>query len=538
MTTDPVFRPLEPGDPSEVGGYRLAARLGAGGMGRVYLGYTPGGRPVAVKVVRRRLAADPEFRRRFRHEVANARRIHGLYTAQVVDAGEDEELPWLATAYVPGPSLQEVVREHGALPARTALLLLGGIAEALQAIHLVEVVHRDLKSANVLMAVDGPRVIDFGIARAAHATVLTDSGSTIGSPPYMAPEQIRGQPVSPATDVFALGALLAYVSGGVLPFGDGPDTAVLYRVVHEPPALAGVPDALRELVTACLAKRAEDRPGPAELVRAAREHPLVGGELRFTGHWLPDPVTLALRRRAELPLPTGPSAPAGPGTGTASWPPPEPHTGTHTGPVAGPVPTAPATAPVPAPPRPVLPPPAVPPPPLLPPPPARPAPPRAASGRRRALLVGSVALAAVLLGAVALWPDPDEPTGPFRIGYRDRQLTIPPNGSFDFDLNHGTVVPANSSSWAVSTAGPEFRVSSGSDVYLPHDGARLTVLACVAGIESSPGTGPVKFEQVPAGRSFCVRDRETGSVAVLRTVALGDTDGMATCSVTYYRHQG
>ncbi|MFI5532727.1 serine/threonine-protein kinase [Kitasatospora sp. NPDC051853] len=527
MTTDPVFRPLEAGDPSEVGGYRLAARLGAGGMGRVYLGYTPGGRPVAVKVVRRRLAADPEFRRRFRHEVANARRIHGLYTAQVVDAGTDEELPWLATAYVPGPSLQEVVREHGALPPRTALLLLGGIAEALQAIHQVEVVHRDLKPANVLMAVDGPRVIDFGIAKAAHATVLTDSGSTIGSPPYMAPEQVRGQPVTPATDVFALGALLAYVSGGALPFGDGPDTAVLYRVVHEPPALAGVPDALRELVAACLAKRVEDRPGPAELVRAAREHPLVGGELRFTGHWLPDPVTLALRHRAELPLPTGPLDSAGPPAGPLPEPSPEPS--------AGLVPTAPATAPVTVPPRPALPPPPVLPPPVLPPPaPAR----RTAAARRRALLTGATAVAVVLLGAVALWPDPDEPTGPFQLGYRDRQLTIPPNGAFDFDLDDGTVVPAYSSSWTVSTAGPEFRVSSGSDVYLPHDGARLTVLACVAGIESEPGTGPVKFEQVPVGRSFCVRNRETGSVAVLRTVKLGDSDGMATCSVTYYRHQG
>ena len=297
----PVFQPLLPDDPAVVGGYRLFARLGAGGMGRVYLSYTPGGRPVALKVVRPEFAEDPEFRRRFAQEVTNAQRIHGLYTAQVIDSGTDSDSPWLVTAYVPGPSLQQVVREHGALPVRTVLLLMGGIAEALQAIHSVQVVHRDLKPANVLVAGDGPRVIDFGIARAADATALTGTGFRIGSPAFMAPEQAQGRPVTPATDIFALGALAAYVSSGVPPFGEGPETAVLYRVVHEPAELDRVPEDLRELVLRCLAKTPQDRPKPAEIIEIARNHAEVGGQLRFADDWLPSPVNTEITRRADLP---------------------------------------------------------------------------------------------------------------------------------------------------------------------------------------------------------------------------------------------
>ncbi|SOB82117.1 serine/threonine-protein kinase [Streptomyces sp. 1331.2] len=298
----PVFQPLLPDDPREVGGYRLFARLGAGGMGRVYLSYTPGGRPVALKVVRPEFAEDGEFRRRFAQEVSNAQRIHGLYTAQVIDSGGlDGDAPWLVTAYVPGPSLQQVVRENGALPVRTVLLLMGGIAEALQAIHSVEVVHRDLKPANVLVAGDGPRVIDFGIARAADATALTGTGYRIGSPAFMSPEQAQGRPVTPATDVFALGALAAYVAGGTPPFGDGPDTAVLYRVVHEEPDLSGLPADLRELVQRCLAKSPEDRPTPAEIIQVARNHPEVGGQLRFGDDWLPREINTEITRRSDLP---------------------------------------------------------------------------------------------------------------------------------------------------------------------------------------------------------------------------------------------
>ncbi|MDY0816487.1 serine/threonine-protein kinase [Kitasatospora purpeofusca] len=348
----PVFQPLLPDDPREVGGYRLFARLGAGGMGRVYLSYTPGGRPVALKVVRPEFAEDSEFRRRFAQEVSNAQRIHGLYTAQVIDSGGlDSDAPWLVTAYVPGPSLQQVVRENGALPVRTVLLLMGGVAEALQAIHSVEVVHRDLKPANVLVAGDGPRVIDFGIARAADATALTGTGYRIGSPAFMSPEQAQGRPVTPATDVFALGALAAYVAGGSAPFGDGPDTAVLYRVVHEQPDLDAVPADLRELVLRCLAKSPEDRPRPAEIIEVARNHPSVGGQLRFADDWLPRQVNTEITRRSDLPktpptpLPAAPPQPSGPPSGSSPLtpltpPPPAGAPATHaaTAPSFGPPP--------------------------------------------------------------------------------------------------------------------------------------------------------------------------------------------------------
>ncbi|MER5864100.1 serine/threonine-protein kinase [Kitasatospora sp. NPDC002040] len=530
MTTDSVFQPLSADDPRQVGKYRLAGLLGAGGMGRVYLSYTPGGRPVAVKVVRRKFAADPEFRRRFRHEVANARRIHGLYTALVIDAGVDDETPWLATSYVAGPSLQQVVREYGPLPVRTVLLLLGGIAEALQAIHGVEVVHRDLKPANVLMAADGPRVIDFGIARAADSTVLTDSGSMIGSPPFMAPEQIRGLPVTPATDVFALGALAAYVLSGTMPFGDGPDTAVLYRVVHEEPDLGQVPDSLRPLLAACLSKQPGNRPRPAELIRAAREHPLLDGELRFTENWLPDPVTMEIARRVELLRPPPPTVPPRP----AAVPTPTPS--------AVRTPTAPATAPpaaaLAAPPRPVAPPlGAFGPPPVLPtaPPPAPTAP--AVRSRGGRLLAGGLALAAVVAAGIAFWPE-SEDTGPYTTVYRDRELTIPPAGDYEFDLDDGRVVPSGESSWSVGTAGPEFRVRGESDVFVGRGKDRLGAQACALGVESEPAAGSVKFDQVPPDRSFCVRSRATGSVAVLRVLKLGDSDGRATCALSYYRYQG
>ncbi|MFD9245346.1 protein kinase, partial [Streptomyces sp. NPDC059556] len=287
----PAHTALSDDDPREIGGYRLHARLGAGGMGVVYLAYTPGGRPIALKAVRAEFAGDPEFRERFAQEVASARRIHGLFTAQVVDYGVDARTPWLATAYVPGPTLQQVVQRHGPLPVRTVLLLVAGIAEALQGIHGVGVVHRDLKPANVLIAADGPRVIDFGIARAADATALTGAGLRIGTAAFMAPEQALGLQATAATDVFALGALAVYVSGGAPPFGSGPESAALYRVVHEAPDLAAVPAALRDLVGRCLAKSPEERPSTAELIAAVHAHPAVGPRPEFADDWLPHPVS-------------------------------------------------------------------------------------------------------------------------------------------------------------------------------------------------------------------------------------------------------
>ncbi|MFF0521723.1 serine/threonine-protein kinase [Actinomadura nitritigenes] len=283
--------PLAPGDPRTVGRYRLSGRLGGGGMGEVFFGRSPGGRPVAVKVVRPELAADPLFRRRFGQEVEAARRVGGFHTAPVVDADPDADPPWLVTAYVPGPSLMELVAAHGPLPEPALRVLGAGIAEALEAVHGADLVHRDLKPSNILIADDGPRVIDFGIARAADVTALTRAGGAVGTPGYMAPEQVTGEPVGPATDVFAFGAVLCFAAG-VRPFGDGPPTALLYRVVHQEPDLSGLPDGIRGLVAECLAKDPERRPDPDGLLAA-----LTGTDL--TGDWLPGPARTLVLERAQ-----------------------------------------------------------------------------------------------------------------------------------------------------------------------------------------------------------------------------------------------
>ena len=264
------MQPLTSEDPGEVGGYRLHGRLGAGGMGRVYMALTPAGRPVALKVVRPELGEDQVFRARFRHEIEAARRVHGLYTAQVLDADAAATPPWLVTAYVPGPSLQEAVTGQGPMPEAMTFRLVAGIAEALQAIHAAGVVHRDLKPSNVLLAPDGPRVIDFGIARALEATSLTRTGMMVGSPQFMAPEQILDQPVTPAIDVFALGSLAAYAVLGRPPFGEGHTAAVSYRVLHQAPDLTGCPPQLRTLIERCLRKDAAARPAPSQIVEFCR----------------------------------------------------------------------------------------------------------------------------------------------------------------------------------------------------------------------------------------------------------------------------
>ncbi|MGW7357188.1 serine/threonine-protein kinase [Streptomyces sp. NPDC054802] len=278
---------LQPGDPERMGDYRLVARLGAGGMGQVFLGRSAGGRPVAVKVVRPEYGADAGFRRSFAREVEAARRVGGFFTAQVVDADPEAERPWLVSAFVPGPSLQAVVGEHGGLPARALRVLAAGLAEGLDAIHKCALVHRDLKPGNVIMAADGPRVIDFGIARALDATSYTVTGSVTGTPGYMSPEQARGdRDIGPAGDVFALGSVLAFASTGAAPFGDGHPAAVLYRIVQEEPDLSLVDNELRGLVAACLAKEPSARPAPAEILRA-----LAGAVADGTDGWLPPAVT-------------------------------------------------------------------------------------------------------------------------------------------------------------------------------------------------------------------------------------------------------
>ncbi|MFD4245933.1 serine/threonine-protein kinase [Streptomyces sp. NPDC058525] len=326
--TAQVFQPLAGDDPTTIAGYRLAAKLGAGGMGKVYLSYTPGGRPVAIKVIRPEFGEDAEFRRRFTQEVQSAQRVQGLFTAPVIDADTDSAQPWLATAYVPGPSLADSVVAHGALPVEAVLLLIAGMAEALHVIHGAGIVHRDLKPSNVLLAADGPRVIDFGIAHAADATSLTGSGVTIGTPSFMAPEQAAGRKVTPATDVFALGQVAAYAATGTPAFGEGTSHGVLYRIVHEEPDLSGVPERLTELVTRCLAKDPEARPSLAEIIalcQAANAETV----LRRPEDWLPAPVAADITVRAAAPAPVqtppppaaapavpayAPTAPAAPAT--------------------------------------------------------------------------------------------------------------------------------------------------------------------------------------------------------------------------------
>ncbi|MFB4317589.1 serine/threonine-protein kinase [Actinomadura sp. 21ATH] len=299
------MEPLRPGDPARVGAYRLVARLGSGGMGRVFLGVSPAGRSVAVKVVHAALAGDAGFRARFRREVAAARAVSGAFTAPVIDADPEAAAPWLVTAYLPGLSLQEAVGGYGPLAPGAVRVLGAGLAEALLAVHRAGVVHRDLKPSNVLLTREGPRVIDFGIARAAEASAVTRTGMTVGSPGYMAPEQAEGKETGPAGDVFALGAVLTFAATGAGPFGRGEAHELTYRIVHEPPSLDAVPDAeLRELVAACLDKDARRRPAPEEVLeRLAAAMPAAP---HGTG-WLPGPVAAGITERATLPPPPPPT---------------------------------------------------------------------------------------------------------------------------------------------------------------------------------------------------------------------------------------
>jgi serine/threonine protein kinase len=258
-------------DPRIVGSFRLHRRLGAGGMGVVYLGSDRRGQRVALKVIRPDLAEDQEFRSRFAREVSAARRIRGGCTARLVAADLEADRPWFATQYVPGPSLHDRVAEEGPLRAADVAAIGAALSEGLVAVHEAGVVHRDLKPSNILLSPKGPRIIDFGIAWATGASTLTHVGTAVGSPGFLAPEQVRGAAVTPATDVFSLGATLAYAAMADSPFGHGSSEVMLYRVVHEEPQLNGVPDALAPLVRACLAKDPEDRPSTLQLSMRLKE---------------------------------------------------------------------------------------------------------------------------------------------------------------------------------------------------------------------------------------------------------------------------
>ncbi|GAA2429236.1 hypothetical protein GCM10010433_31780 [Streptomyces pulveraceus] len=282
------MRPLTPDDPRTIGEYRTLVRLGAGGMGVVYLARSPGGALAAVKVIRAELAADPGFRARFRRESEAAGRVTGPWVVPVTGADTEAREPWLATAFVPGPSLAEAVGTGGPLPPATVRVLGARLAGALVAVHAAGLVHRDVKPGNVLLALDGPRLIDFGIARHEGATALTTAGAVIGTPGYLAPEQASAGPLGPACDLFSLGCVLAYAATGRPPFGRGGGAGALFRTVHEEPDLDGLPPALRPLITACLAKDPANRPTArqAEEWLSARQ-----GEDRFT-----------VRRTAEGPF--------------------------------------------------------------------------------------------------------------------------------------------------------------------------------------------------------------------------------------------
>lgn len=288
-------------DPSVIGGYRLAARLGAGGMGVVYLARSPHGTWCALKSIRAEHADDPGFRARFRRETELAARLRSRWTVPVLAADAEARSPWLATAYVPGPSLAEAIARNGPWPTAQLLRLGAALAEALEGVQACGLVHRDVKPANILLAADGPRLIDFGIARAVGVTALTTDGSVIGSPGYLSPEQARGRTVGPASDVFSLGCVLAHAATGRPVFGVGGAAGVLYRTVHEEPDLDSVPEALAGIVRRCLSKDPERRPSVAELRDGF-------GRFEERG-WLPEglPALVAARaaRVLELPVPQG-----------------------------------------------------------------------------------------------------------------------------------------------------------------------------------------------------------------------------------------
>ncbi|CAM5581954.1 MULTISPECIES: protein kinase domain-containing protein [Streptomyces] len=312
---------LRGGDPAEIGGYPLEARLGSGGMGTVFLARTSSGRPVAIKLIHQQFAADEEFRIRFRQEVAAARRVSGAFTAAVVDAAPEAEQPWMATTYIEGETLAQHIAAAGPLDGAELRRLAIGLAEALRDIHRVGVVHRDLKPSNVVLSPEGPRVIDFGISRAADQQTLTMTGRVIGTPPFMSPEQLQApRGVGPASDVFSLGTLLVYAATGSGPFDADSPYMTAYQVVHEEPSLGAVPEALRVVVGTCLDKEPEGRPSADELLVLLRDLPadLGGRDAAGPGAGRTRDV-LTEQHDAMHSTPVPAAVPAGPGAAAGTF---------------------------------------------------------------------------------------------------------------------------------------------------------------------------------------------------------------------------
>ncbi|MDX3782975.1 serine/threonine-protein kinase [Streptomyces europaeiscabiei] len=352
-STGDILSPLGPQDPRETAGYHLQARIGEGGMGTVYLSHTRGGQPVALKVIRREYGQDADFRRRFEQEVQAARRVQGYHIVPVVDHDTTGELPWLASAFIAGIPLHDALVAFGPLPLAAVFQLVGCAARALTSIHAAGVIHRDLKPSNILLGSQGPFVIDFGIARAADATHLTQSGGLIGTPQYMSPEHALGEQVTPATDVFSLGLIAAVAATGRHPYGDGGAITIAAQIANtaqRPPRLDGYDERLRPLLERCLTAGPADRVGTEELATLCQESAGRGlGD--FTG-WLPAPLTAEIARREQSsqvpPQPTAPQMPAAPPTAAPAppvTPPHDPaahHQGTTQG-VPQPAPTPPQT---------------------------------------------------------------------------------------------------------------------------------------------------------------------------------------------------
>ena len=308
--SQPTLEPLRRWDPDQIGPYALIGRLGAGAMGQVYLGRSTAGRLVAVKTIKIDLAEEPGFRIRFAREVAAARRVSGVFTAAVVAANPEAEMPWLATAYVPAPSLSRLVRAFGPLPVPTVRWLAAGCAEALESIHLAGLVHRDLKPSNVLVAPDGPRVIDFGVARAAERIQLTVTRGAVGTPAYMAPEQARdSQHASLASDVYSLGATLLFAATGHGPYQGETVMDVLVKLATEPPDLAGLPTDLASLVMGCLERSPRMRPTSAALLAGLGSFVEASADPADAHSYLPDSAMALIGEYQRSPQPalrTGP----------------------------------------------------------------------------------------------------------------------------------------------------------------------------------------------------------------------------------------
>ncbi|QHA05561.1 protein kinase [Streptomyces broussonetiae] len=317
---------LRPQDPSRIGTHTLLARLGAGGMGQVYLGRSPGGRLVAIKVIRDEITGHPEALARFRREVETARAVRSAYTANLIDASLDAAPYWLATEYVTGPTLAQAVTDRGPLPPQTCRGLFAALAEGLAAVHEHGVTHRDLKPQNIILSAQGPQLIDFGIARAADRTALTDAGFAPGTPGFTAPEVLMRNQVGPPADVFALGATLAHAATGRAPFGSGDPNGVSYRAVHEPLDVAGVEPELAALIEACAAKHPAARPGLAEVIARC--------EVRSA--LVEDPSYAGLAALAK-PVPQTPPAPFVQPAGPPAPPPVQQPAGPHDLPTMGPV---------------------------------------------------------------------------------------------------------------------------------------------------------------------------------------------------------